>query len=259
MMPSNEGRGYVLRRIMRRAIRHGRRLGFEDLFFHDVCGHVVETHREAYPDLTRARSLIEKVAESEEASFRRTLDRGLRLLADKLEVDQKPVSLDPAFVADLYDTYGFPIDLTRVIAEEHGLTLDEKAVEAKVKELQSNEQSFSSGEAAVGDIYFQLANRFGATEFLGYAGTSGEGKLLAIVQGGALVERAGIGDEVELVFDRTSFYGESGGQLGDVGTIVFSDSSQGPASDARIEVADTIKPTGGLHVHKGRITRGAIR
>ena len=261
VMPEKTKREYVLRRIMRRAIRHGTLVGLDELFFHEVCQEVVERFSDAYPELREAEAAIENAVQTEEESFRRTLDRGLRMVEATLAelpegADAFPV--EPA--AKLYDTYGFPIDLTRVIATEHGLKLDEDEVADKVKELQGA-QTFDGGEGErVGDVYFAIANRLGKpTEFLGYAATEGEGTLVAIVRDGVEVEAAGVGEAVELVFDRTPFYGESGGQQGDTGTIAFAGSDQGPGSDARLIVADTHKPTGGLHVHHATVESGAIR
>jgi alanyl-tRNA synthetase len=261
VFPDKGKREYVLRRIMRRAIRHGTKVGLDEPFFHTVCAEVVEQFGEAYPYLREASATIAEVVFNEEEAFRRTLGRGLKMvMATLAELPEgvREFPLEPA--ALLYDTHGFPIDLTRVIAVEAGLTLDEDAVAARVKELQGGgEQGFAGGEAKIEDVYFTLAQRLGASEFLGYAGTVGVGTLKAILLEGREVDRAGIGDQVELIFDRTPFYAESGGQAGDTGTIAFADSTQGPASDARIRVRDTIKPTGGLHVHLGQIERGAIR
>ncbi|MFV8752394.1 alanine--tRNA ligase [Nannocystaceae bacterium ST9] len=261
VFPDKGKREYVLRRIMRRAIRHGTKVGLDEPFFHTVCAEVVDRFGDAYPGLREAAATIAEVVHNEEEAFRRTLGRGLKMVMAtlaELPADTKEFPLDPAAV--LYDTHGFPIDLTRVIAVEHGLTLDEDAVAGRVKAIQAGgDQGFASGQDKIEDVYFALAQKLGASEFLGYAGTQGEGTLLAILHEGQSVERAGIGDEVELIFDRTPFYAESGGQAGDTGTIAFAHSDQGPGSDARVRVRDTSKPTGGLHVHHGQIERGAIR
>jgi alanyl-tRNA synthetase len=261
VFPDKGKREYVLRRIMRRAIRHGTKVGLDEPFFHVVCNEVVERFGDAYPYLRDAAATIREVVQNEEEAFRRTLGRGLKMVKAtlaELPAGTTAFPLEPAAI--LYDTHGFPIDLTRVIANEHGLELDEKAVEARVKAIQgAGEQEFASGQGKIEDVYFALAQRLGASEFLGYGSTSGEGTLKAILLDGREVERAGVGDEVELIFDRTPFYAESGGQTGDTGTIAFAHSDQGPGSDARVRIDDTLKPTGGLHVHKGQIERGAIR
>ncbi len=259
--PEKTGREYVLRRIMRRAIRHGTLVGLDDLFFHHVCQEVVDRFSDAYPELREAEAAIQNAVQVEEESFRRTLDRGLKMVEATLAelpegADAFPI--EPA--AKLYDTYGFPIDLTRVIANENKLALDEDVVAKRVRELQ-----VKAGDGPVGtgtriaDVYFDLSNTLGATQFLGYETTEAEATLLAIVHDGARVDSAGVGEDVELVFDRSPFYGESGGQQGDAGVIEFASSDQGPSSDARLSVSDTSKPTGGIHVHHAKLERGAIR
>ncbi|MCB9648065.1 MAG: alanine--tRNA ligase [Deltaproteobacteria bacterium] len=251
VQPSNEGRGYVLRRIMRRAIRHGDRLGFDDLFFHEACLDVVEAMKGAYPDLERAVPLIEKAVRFEETAFRRTLQRGLRLLeAEMARTDAK--ALDPDFVADLYDTYGFPIDLTRVIANEHGRTVDEAAAQEAVKRRQSGgeDTGLSATTKAVEGLWFQLRDALGATAFTGYEHDAGDAKVLAIVKDGARVKEAQAGDDVLVLLDRTPFYGESGGQVGDAGQLAFE--------GGRLEVEKTIKPLPELFVHEGKVAQGTL-
>jgi len=262
VMPDKAKREYVLRRIMRRAIRHGTLVGLDEPFFHHVCQEVVERFGEPYPELREAAAAIENAVQSEEEAFRRTLDRGLKMveatLAELPEATQA-FPVDPA--AKLYDTYGFPIDLTRVIANEHGLKLDEDEVAARVRELQgAGEGEFVGGDSKISDVYFEIANALGKpTGFLGYAAVQAEATLLAIIRDGAQVISAGVGESVELIFDQTPFYAESGGQMGDTGVIEYASSDQGPGSDARLRVTDTKKPTGGLHVHHAVIDRGAVR
>ncbi|MFO7566213.1 MAG: alanine--tRNA ligase [Enhygromyxa sp.] len=262
VMPEKTKREYVLRRIMRRAIRHGTLVGLDEPFFHHVCQEVVERFGGPYPELREAAAAIENAVQAEEESFRRTLDRGLKMVEATLEAlpegaDAFPV--DPA--AKLYDTYGFPIDLTRVIAEEHHLKLDEDEVARRVKELQVQTTDGPIGsDERIADIYFELANSLGGpTQFLGYDQVAAEATLLAIVREGQRVESAGVGERVELLFDQTPFYAESGGQMGDTGWIEFAGSEQGPGSDAKLSVSDTTKPTGGLHVHHASIEQGAVR
>ncbi len=248
VQPSNEGRGYVLRRIMRRAIRHGERMGFDGPFFASACLDVIGAMGEAYPELTLHRSLIEKVAESEEVSFRQTLGRGLRLLEQRFDTG---APLDPGFVATLYDTYGFPIDLTRVIAEERGLSVDEDAALAEVRAKQAGGGGKLSGEAGIDRAWFQLRERVGATRFVGYEGTSGSVGVLAALVDGQAVEQVGPGTEALVLFDATPFYGESGGQVGDTGTLTWP--------DGEAKVLDTIRPLSELHVHRVEVVSGTLR
>jgi alanyl-tRNA synthetase len=251
VQPSNEGRGYVLRRIMRRAIRHGKRLGFDELFFHQACKNVIDLMSDAYPELTRNAALIEKVASHEEESFRRTLDRGLRLLTEEIGQTQKDV-LEPKFVAVLYDTYGFPIDLTRVIANENGKTVDEDAANQAVKELQSHSGGGElTKDKAVDKLWFGVRDTVGATKFLGYETETAKAKVKAIVRGKEQHGEAKAGDEVEVVLDTTPFYGESGGQAGDVGHLSWP--------GGKMEVKDTQKPLAELHVHVGQISLGTLK
>ncbi|WP_372237566.1 alanine--tRNA ligase [Enhygromyxa salina] len=256
--PEKSGRSYVLRRIMRRAIRHGTLVGLDEPFFHEICDLVVDQFGDAYPELREARAAIADAVQIEEQAFRRTLDRGLKMVEAtlaELPAGAQAFPVDPA--AKLYDTYGFPIDLTRVIAVEHGLTLDEDEVAARVRELQgAGDGAFVGGDAKINDVYFELANELGATQFLGYAEVEQRATLQAIIRDGQRVDAAGEGDAVELIFDRTPFYGESGGQIGDHGTI--DNSGSGPA-EVRLEVSDSQKPTGGLIVHHAKLASGRIK
>jgi alanyl-tRNA synthetase len=253
VQPSNEGRGYVLRRIMRRAIRHGARLGYTEPFFHRACERVVERMKPAYPDMERARTLILKVAESEEVAFRRTLDRGLKMLGDAMgrAKAEGQAHLAPPFVAQLYHTYGFPIDLTRVVAQENALTVDEVAAQQAVKDSYTTDDEGTLTKAkGVDTVWFTIRERVAATEFVGYERDDAEAKVLAIVSGGAEVQRAGAGAEVFVVLDRTPFYGESGGQVGDSGIL--------EGKGLWVDVKDTQKPRPDLVVHSGVVTRGEL-
>jgi alanyl-tRNA synthetase len=244
---------------MRRAIRYGTRVGLDEPFFHDVCALVVERFAGAYPELREAAPTIDEVVRTEESSFRRTLGRGLRRLETALETmpkasDGEITPFPIGVAAELYDTYGFPIDLTGVIAREHGLVLDEDAVDDEVRRRQgADEQRFAGGDAGIAELWYTLAKQH-AVSFVGYTDTELIGaRILALVQGGAVVDAVmGVGTEVDVIVDRTPFYGESGGQVGDCGRIT---SEQGAA----LEVFDTIKPTGGLVVHRARIVAGALR
>jgi alanyl-tRNA synthetase len=253
VLPSNTGREYVLRRIMRRAIRHGKRLGYDDLFFHRACERVVERMEGQYPELRRALPTILKFAENEESAFRQTIDRGLKLLM--AEIDRAKGSggkaLEPLFVARLWETYGFPIDLTRVIANEQALEVDEQRAQVELEALQGAAKEGDIGkEKAVDKIWFTLRDEIGATQFVGYSSDEGEATVKALVKQGQKVERADRGDEVEIVLDKTAFYGESGGQIGDAGELVFA--------SGKVAIHDTLKPLPELHVHVGRVLEGSI-
>lgn len=263
VLPSNEGRGYVLRRIMRRAIRHGTRLGLDDLFFFRVCQEVIRQMSEAYPELSENESLIVEVARSEEEGFRRTLSRGLALIQSEIDTrrGQSPI-LPGDVVFKLYDTYGFPVDLTRVIAKEQGFLIDEDAFRRLLEEQRQRSTFAGSGEKAIADLYLELASRLGDTVFLGYEGegTVGEGKVLAIIRDGRLVDEAAAGDAVEVVLDRTPFYGESGGQVGDTGILTGSrGGTRATRAELEVQIRDTQKPAGNLVVHRGRVVSGILR
>jgi alanyl-tRNA synthetase len=254
VQPSNEGRGYVLRRIMRRAIRHGSRLGYQDLFFHRAAERVIDRMKGVYPELERARELIKKVAESEETAFRRTLDRGIRLLSEEIDrIKGSTKSLDPEFVAKLYHTYGFPIDLTRVIANEQSFTVDEEAAHEAVKRSNPEQADAHLGgqDKAIDKLWFDLRAKHGGTEFLGYEKDQADGKILAIVKGGKSVESASQKDEVSILLDRTPFYGEAGGQVGDRGLLEGAGGS--------IAVKEATKPLPEITVHQGVVTKGTLQ
>jgi alanyl-tRNA synthetase len=257
VQPSNEGRGYVLRRIMRRAIRHGSKLGLDQPFLEQTVDVVIGLMEKAYPELRENRSFVLKVVGHEEESFRRTLDRGLRMIDEeigKLKASgPKVLSGDVVFF--LHDTHGFPWDLTQIIAKERGFDIDQPGYEARMEQQRAKGEFAGSGEKAVSDLYKQLTERVPATQFLGYEGKGheGEGTLVALVKGGHEVREAKAGEEVELVFDRTPFYGESGGQVGDTGSV------QGKAGKARAEITDAQKPVSQLIVHKARVTEGVLK
>jgi alanyl-tRNA synthetase len=252
VQPSNEGRGYVLRRIMRRAIRHGKRLGLEKTFLAQVCGAVIEEMGQAYPEIRENRTFVEKVAQQEEESFRRTLDKGLGILEQ--EMSRLAAAADrviPGKVAfQLYDTFGFPLDLTRVIAGERGLSVDEPGFDRHMAEQRARSEWKGSGEAAVGDLHKHIAAELGETHFLGYETTLAQAEVKALVVSGARAAKAVKGDRVEVVAAATPFYGESGGQVGDVGEI------RGPAGKVRVE--DAVRPVPGLVVHAGEVVEGEL-
>ena len=257
VQPSNEGRGYVLRRIMRRAIRHGSKLGLIEPFLSQTVDRVIEMMRDAYPELQENRSFVLEVARHEEDAFRRTLDRGLRLIDEEMEKLKASGAkvLPGELVFFLHDTHGFPWDLTQVIARERGFDIDQQGYEERMRQQREKGEFAGSGERAVGDVYHRLAQQLGETEFLGYDGEGheGEGTLRAILrEGGAEAAEAGSGETVELIFDRTPFYGESGGQVGDTGEI----SGNGGKSVA--QVLDTVRPVPSLIVHRAKVERGRM-
>jgi len=253
VLPSNEGRGYVLRRIMRRAMRHGHMLGAREPLMHKLVPALVAEMGAAYPELVRARKAIEAAIEQEEARFQRTLGNGLALL-DKAVADLPAGEALPGDVAfRLSDTFGFPLDLTQDILRGRGLEVDVVGFEAAldVQRESSRAAGFSSGDQATDEIWFDVRARLGATKFAGYAGTSGDGKLVAIAAGGVLADTM-VPGAAELVFDATPFYAESGGQAGDHGEIIFE-------GGARFIVRDVQKRAGDVHVHMGELVSGSVK
>ncbi|MEO0982545.1 MAG: alanine--tRNA ligase [Pseudomonadota bacterium] len=252
--PSNEGRGYVLRRIMRRAMRHGHMLGAREPAMHKLTGALIGEMGAAYPELTRARAAIENALEQEEARFQRTLGRGLALLEEAAAPLGQGDALPGETAFKLYDTYGFPVDLTQDILRARGLGVDEAGFEAAMarQKADSREAWQGSGDAGEAGVWFDLLEAHGATNFTGYGrpGVGGAGRLQAIVAGGAAVERLAPG-QAELLFDQTPFYAESGGQAGDHGEIIFD-------SGARFVVRDVQKRAGALHAHIGELVEGEI-
>ena len=255
VQPSNEGRGYVLRRIMRRAIRHGSRLGLDEPFLHEVVKVVVQQMHEAYPQLEENEAFVLEATRYEEESFRRTLARGLRLIDEEMAEakGKKVLSGDVVFL--LHDTHGFPWDLTQIIARERGFEVDLDRYE-ELMEAQRQRGTFGgSGEKAVADLWPALQRRLGETVFLGYEGEGheGEGTIVALVKDGHEVLELRAGERGEILTDRTPFYGEAGGQVGDTGRIV------GHGEKAEAQVADTTKPVSGLTVHEVQITSGTLK
>jgi alanyl-tRNA synthetase len=237
---------------MRRAIRHGKRLGLEKPFLADVCGAVIEEMGGAYPEIRENRPFIAKVAQQEEESFRRTLDKGLQILEEETarlgRAGEKVVPGKVAF--QLYDTFGFPMDLTRVIAAERGLGVDEAGFDRHMAEQRARSEWKGSGAQAVGDLHKQIAQEIGEVHFLGYETPVAKAEVKAIIANGARTARAGQGDRVELVTAATPFYGESGGQVGDVGA------ARGPRGAVAVE--DAHRPVPGLVTHVGVVESGEI-
>lgn len=253
VLPSNEGRGYVLRRIMRRAMRHAHLLGAKDPLMHRLVPALVTEMGAAYPELGRARALIEEVLEREETRFRQTLANGLRLLDEATgglgEGDKLPG--ETAF--RLYDTFGFPYDLTEDALRARGIQVDRDGFDAAMAQQKAAARAAwkGSGQTADSEVWFDIAERVGATEFTGYTATTGEAQVVALVVEGKDVTEAQPGQAVTVIVNQTPFYGESGGQQGDTGTI----EGQG----FTVAVADTAKPLGKLHAHIGIVEGGPIR
>ncbi|MBF8779301.1 alanine--tRNA ligase [Pseudomonas fulva] len=244
VLPSNEGRGYVLRRIIRRACRHGNKLGAKGSFFHRIVAALVAEMGEAFPELKSQQAHIERVLKTEEEQFAKTLEQGLRILEQDLaQLQGEVVPGDVVF--KLYDTYGFPMDLTADIARERSLTIDEAGFEREMEAQRERARSAS----AFGMDYNSLVKVDVATEFLGYAATEGEARVVGLYKAGQAVERLGEGEEGVVVLDRTPFYAESGGQIGDMGFI--------EAGDVRFDVRDTTK-TGGAFLHHGVVASGNL-
>ena len=254
VLPSNEGRGYVLRRIMRRAMRHAHMIGAREPLMHRLVPALVQQMGDAYPELNRARALIVETLKLEETRFKQTLERGLRLLEDEVGRlgEGQPLPGDVAF--KLYDTFGFPLDLTQDVLRTQGRPVDEDGFKAAMDEQRrkARESWAGSGEAATETLWYELKDELGATEFFGYDTEVAEGKVTAIVKGGARVEQADLGDEVMVVVNQTPFYGESGGQVGDAG-VIFS------AEGTEVAVSDTQKKLGAVWAHVGTVTKGTLK
>jgi alanyl-tRNA synthetase len=254
VLPANEGRGYVLRRIMRRAMRHARMLGAAEPLMHRLVPALVAEMGAAYPELVRAQPLIEETLRLEETRFRQTLDKGLRLLDEATAAMKPGDTLRGETAFKLYDTFGFPYDLTDDALRAQGLGVDKAGFDAAMAEQKAAARAAwkGSGDKASDDIWFDIAEEHGSTEFTGYSGHEGEGQVIALVKDGKRVDGAAAGEEVAVVTNQTPFYGESGGQMGDAG-IIRNDSG------LQAEVADTSKPLGRVHVHQATLRAGALK
>jgi len=254
VLPANEGRGYVLRRILRRAARHGVLLGIEEPFLHRVADAVIEEMSGAYPELVDRRDYITDRVRREEARFLETLGKGLVLLdeqvAELADRGEKTLSGDAAF--RLYDTYGFPVDLTADILSSHGLALDQGGFDAAMRIQRERARAAwkGSGDAQVEEVYARIAKDL-STSFMGYEQRRVESEVRALIVDGESRDVASKGDDVEIVVDETPFYAESGGQVGDCGEI--------RSADGQVLVNDTQRPAGELIVHRGRVQTGEIR
>lgn len=245
VLPSNEGRGYVLRRIVRRAVRHGYQLGVKEIFFYKIVAALVDVMGEAYPELVQKQQFVEKVLKDEEEQFARTLENGMSILEKAIkDLDGKIIPGETVF--RLYDTYGFPVDLTADVAREHGLSLDMDGFEAAMA-VQKDQARAASNFGSVAKLEIASGE---STDFIGYEKLAGTAKLLAIFADSKEVKIANEGDEVLLLLDSTPFYGESGGQVGDTGMLT--------SENASFEVLDTQKQ-GDAFVHRGVLRKGTLQ
>lgn len=254
VLPSNEGRGYVLRRIMRRAMRYGKMLGIEGPFLYRTSLKVIELMREAFPELRETEAFVSKVIQNEEERFSETLDSGLKILREEMEgLRKRGEQVLPGEVAfRLYDTYGFPLDLTTDMLQEEGFSLDEEGFRAQMEEQrQKSKLAWQGiGEGKTKEIYRRLVAQGVKSSFCGYEMTECESQILAIIKGDESVPWAEEGEEVEIVTRETPFYGEAGGQVGDTGILYQQGFS--------VEVKDSLKPLEELIVHQGRVKRGRV-
>jgi len=246
VLPSNEGRGYVLRRIIRRAVRHGYKLGIQEPFFYKLVPVLEQEMGAAYPELTRGRQLAERVLRQEEERFAQTLANGMVLLESAIRNLRGAKVIDGDTVFKLYDTYGFPVDLTADIARERGLGIDQARFDAAMEEQRRRSQEASKFGADLQSDASLTAH----TLFRGYEGLNACGQVVALLKQGARVEELGAGEEGEVVLDRTPFYAEAGGQVGDTGELT--------AAGVRFVVSDTQK-RGAAHAHLGRVVEGRVR
>ncbi len=251
VMPSNEGRGYVLRRIMRRAMRHAHLLGAQDPLMCRLVPELVRQMGGAYPELLQAQSLITETLLTEETRFQQTLDRGLKLLDDELARLPAGSELPGQTAFKLYDTFGFPLDLTQDALREQDRTVDIAGFDTAMAEQKAKARAawVGTGETTDATIWFDLSEQHGTTDFLGYDTEVAEGQILAIVKDGATVETAGVGESVQIVLNQTPFYAESGGQVGDTGTL--------STESGKAVITDT-KKVAGVFVHIAEVSEGTI-
>ena len=253
VLPSNEGRGYVLRRIMRRAMRHAELLGVDEPLMWKLVPALVREMGQAYPELVRGEAMISETLNLEEKRFRKTLERGLKILDEESGELGKGDTFSGEVAFKLYDTFGFPLDLTQDALRSRGIGVDLEAFNASMERQRAEARKAwaGSGEAATETLWFELKEKLGATEFLGYDTEKAEGVVTAIVHDGDSVEALKAGDAAALICNQTPFYGESGGQVGDRGVILTSEG-------ARFTVSDTQKKLGDLFVHSGTLEEGTL-
>ncbi len=251
VLPSNEGRGYVLRRIMRRGMRHSHLLGSKEPIFYNIFKTLKDEMKGNYSEIERAESLINETLKMEEEKFLVLLDRGIKILNDEIEKIDKILPGEVAF--KLYDTYGFPLDLTQDILKNKSLTIDIKKFQSLMKESKelAKKNWKGSGDSAVDDIWFSIKDRLGPSEFLGYETDQAEGIILSLLKDNKEVDELRENDEGIIIVNQTPFYGESGGQVGDTGEII--------SSDFKFEISDVQKKLGDLFVHYGKVKSGSIK
>ena len=254
VLPSNAGRGNVLRRIMRRAMRHLHMVGTQDPVMYELVPTLVRKMGGAFPELVRAQALIEETLKLEEQGFKTMLDRGLKMLDDATDGMDEGAILSGDVAFKLYDTYGFPLDLTADALKERKIGIDEDGFSSAMDEQKAKARAAwsGSGDAATEEVWFDIQDRDGATEFLGYETETAEGVVTALIKDGAEVKSAAKGDEIALVANQTTFFGESGGQQGDSGIIKTE-------AGAVIEISATQKKLGTLHVHLGKVIEGDVK
>ncbi|MBE0575809.1 MAG: alanine--tRNA ligase [Desulfuromonadales bacterium] len=255
VMPSNEGRGYVLRRIMRRAMRHAKMLGFADPVLYKTAVFVLEFMVDAYPQEAERKGFVAKIVEKEEERFIQTLDNGLRMLNEEVERRRRQQStvIPGDVLFKLYDTYGFPTDLTADIVEAEGFTVDEDGFQTCMEEQRKKARQHwkGSGEEAIGTVYRELVEQGNKVNFSGYHELQTTSRITAILHDGEQVSRARAGEQVEIITETTPFYGESGGQTGDIGTI--------SAPGLKVDISETRKPLPELIVHIGQVSEGTLQ
>jgi alanyl-tRNA synthetase len=251
VLPSNEGRGYVLRRIMRRGMRHSHLLGSKEPIFYNIFKTLLDEMSKNYPELKRAESLIKETLKMEEEKFLVLLERGMKILDDEISKIDKVLPGEVAF--KLYDTYGFPLDLTEDILKNKSLEVDNKKFDEMMKKSRelAKKNWKGSGDSSVSEIWFNLKEKIGPTEFLGYETNQAEGSVAAIIKDNKEIQQLKQGEEGQIILNQTPFYGESGGQVGDKGTIT--------SGENEFEVTDVQKKIGNLFVHFGKVSKGTIK
>lgn len=256
VMPSNEGRGYVIRRILRRAVLYGKKLNMNEAFIYRLVDKVIELLGNVFPDVLPRREFITRTIQGEEHRFHQTIERGLELLDGSFDrlAEQDETQLGGKRAFELYDTFGFPLDLTQVLARERGFTVDEVGFEQSMEAQRSRGRAAWEAKGGAKDeeiaVYAEVLKEHGETEFVGYTQDNAEAEIVALIANAESVASAQQGDEVFVLLNRTPFYGESGGQVGDVGTI--------ESQDAKLHVQDTLRPSADLVVHKCKVVTGEI-
>lgn len=256
VMPSNEGRGYVIRRILRRAVLYGKKLNMNAAFIYQLVDHVIELLGNVFPDVLLRREFIARTIQGEEHRFHQTIERGLELLDNSLDTltEKDNTQLDGKRAFELYDTFGFPLDLTQMLARERGFTVDDTGFEHSMEKQRARGRAAWEARGGTKDeeiaVYAEILKEHGETEFIGYAQDHVEAEIVALIADAESVASAQQGDEVFVLLNRTPFYGESGGQVGDVGTI--------ENQNAKLRVQDTLKPSADLVVHKCEVLEGEI-